>query len=174
MSRFPRLLTAACVLLFAAAPLRAQEAAAPPEAVEEALEEEASQATPETLALAERYLTLPAIQQMNDQLYGGNVLDSMMAMQEGLPDEVRSAMAKILREEFAKMRPALEEVMIETAAETYSAAELEALIAFYESPEGASVAVKTGPFTQKVFVNFSDGLADFQQAVVKRLTEELK
>lgn len=194
----PLPLAAACVVLLSvAAPLRAQEAAPATEApaleaapaettpetaaeeVEEALEE-AVEETPlleadeESRELAARYLGLPAIQEMNDQLYGGNALDSMLSMQEGLPQEVRAAMSRILREEFAKLRPGLEAAMVETAAQTFTKEELEALIAFYETPEGASVARKTAPFSQRVFANFGEGMEEFQQTVVRRLMEELK
>ncbi len=193
MFRSPRLLLAFGLFAFAA-PLQAQEAAAPLEAAEEAAPAEAAQteaapteteaeavaeeapleATEESLALAERYLTLPAIKRMNDQLYGGNVLDSMLGMQTDLPEEVKATMARILKEEFARIRPDLDAVMIRTAAETFTIPELEAMIAFYETPEGESVAAKTAPFATKTFENFSEGLAEFQQTVVKRLMEELK
>ncbi len=199
MSQLPRFLLAASLAAFVAAPLKAEEPAAAPkteeaaplaegeeaatsEAVEEAAAEEAeaeeaaeaaSEATEETRELAARYLSLPAIQKMNDDLYGGNVIDSMMAMQDSLPEEIRKQLATILSEEFAKIRPGMEEAMIESAAATYSAEELQAMIAFYESPEGASVAVKTAPFTQKTFEIFGPQMEEFQKAVVTRLMAEM-
>ena len=199
MSQLPRFLLAASLAAFVAAPLKAEEPAAAPkteeaaplaegeeaatsEAVEEAAAEEAeaeeaaeaaSEATEETRELAARYLRLPAIQKMNDDLYGGNVIDSMMAMQDSLPEEIRKQLATILSEEFAKIRPGMEEAMIESAAATYSAEELQAMSAFYESPEGASVAVKTAPFTQKTFEIFGPQMEEFQKAVVTRLMAEM-
>ncbi|MDD2868802.1 hypothetical protein [Neomegalonema sp.] len=195
MSKLPRFLLAASLAAFAAGPLRAEEpAAAPrveagaaekaaPEAAEaeaatpEAAEAEeaapASEATEENRALAARYLRLPAIQKMNDDLYGGNVIDSMMAMQDTLPEEIRAQLVSILTEEFAKIRPGMEEAMIESAALTYSPAELQAMIDFYESPEGAGVAAKTAPFTQKTFEIFGPQMEEFQQAVVARLMAEM-
>ncbi|WP_018631703.1 DUF2059 domain-containing protein [Neomegalonema perideroedes] len=198
MSQLPRFLLAASLAAFVAAPLKAEEPAAAPkteeaaplaegeeaatseaveeaaaEEAEEAAEEAASEATEETRELAARYLSLPAIQKMNDDLYGGNVIDSMMAMQDSLPEEIRKQLATILSEEFAKIRPGMEEAMIESAAATYSAEELQAMIAFYESPEGASMAVKTAPFTQKTFEIFGPQMEEFQKAVVTRLMAEM-
>lgn len=203
MLKFPRFVFAAALLAFATAPARAQEATTPVEdaaaaegaaaeesaaegaeaeetATEDAEAEEAPAeaaategADAETRELAERYLSMPAIQKMNDDLYGGNMLDSMMGMQDAMPEEVRATMAKILTEEFAKIRPGLEAAMIESAAAIFTADELRAMIAFYDSPEGASVAAKTMPFTQKTFEVFGPQMEEFQRAIVQRLMKEV-
>lgn len=168
-----------------AAPLAAQEApvkveAAPeteaaPEAKETAKAEAKDEAAAEKLALAERYLTMPAIQKMNDDIYGGSVIDAMMAAQgDSLPQEAQEKLGTILREEFAKMRPGLEKSMIEAASEIFTVEELEAMIAFYETPEGASVAAKTAPFMQKTMIIAEPLVEEFQSALVQRLMTEMK
>ena len=179
-----------------AAPLAAQEApvkaeAAPEAAAEPQAEAEAEakeepveaaaadapkdEAAAEKLALAERYLTMPAIQKMNDDIYGGSVIDAMMAAQgDSLPKEAQEKLGTILREEFAKMRPGLEKSMIEAASEIFTVEELEAMIAFYDTPEGASVAAKTAPFMQKTMVIAEPLVEEFQSALVQRLMTEMK
>ena len=122
-----RILTAAFCLL--AVPLNAQ--------------------TPEVKALAMDYAALPGVQRMLDDMFSAEALADQF--RSSLPANVTATEGQIaqigilLSNTLRGMRPDLEQAMIDASARHFSADELKALIAFYQSPHGSSVMAKMQP-----------------------------
>ncbi|MCK0166568.1 DUF2059 domain-containing protein [Jannaschia sp. S6380] len=101
-------------------------------------------------ALARDYVMLPANHAMMDQMLGADTLAAQFAAslppQVDLRPETMAEVGVLMEETMAPLRPRMEELMVEGAAETFSEAELRALINFYSTPEGEGVLMKMQPY----------------------------
>ena len=124
---------------------------------------------------AERYIRLPAIQQVLDFVLGPTFLQSILATAGGRVDAGnRDQVIAIATEEMARTRPLMEDAMVEAAAGVFTLAELEAMIAFYGSEVGASTLVKTQAFSQAYMAAFANGLRELQITVENRIQLEVQ
>jgi hypothetical protein len=88
------------------------------------------------------------------------------------PDEIET-LAGIVEEEFAAIRPDLEAAMTSAAADAFTLEELEALAAFYQSPEGVSIAAKMTPFMQGFYDQIGPTLERTQGEIAARAQDAL-
>lgn len=126
-------------------------------------------------ALAKEYALLPANQQMISDMLSPKVMRSNLevGMPQGLgiPDEVLDEAAAVLSEEILLKKPELNGVMVEAAAQNFTIAELEAMIAFYSTPEGASAAAKMGTYMVDVNRLMAPTIQEVQTKAQPRLME---
>ena len=126
-------------------------------------------------AAAERYVRLPAIQQVLDFVLGPGFVQTLLSLAGG--DSVdagkRDKIVAIATEEMARARPAMENAMIEAAAETFTVEELEAMVSFYGSEVGASTLSKTQAFNQAYLAAFATGMQELQITVENRIQLEV-
>ena len=124
---------------------------------------------------AERYINLPAIQQVIDYALGPTFLQSMLALAgDRLDAGKRDQVVAIATEDMARTRPRMENAMVEAAAGVFTLAELEAMITFYSSEVGASTMVKTQAFSQAYMAAFANGLRELQITVENRIQLEVE
>lgn len=106
--------------------------------------------TSETMAAAERYIAMPEIQSMMDEMLGAEA--AAANFRNGLPPTIPTTDAQLeeigalLSSKMQTLRPELEAAMTSGAAKHFTVDEIEALIAFYQSPLGASVMAKMQPY----------------------------
>jgi uncharacterized protein len=123
---------------------------------------------------ARGYVQSEAMQTALDELLS---TDTFVAQLEaaGLrldPPETET-LAGIVEEEFAGVRPDLEEAMTEAAAGSFTMEELEALNDFYGSEEGRSIASKMTPFMQTFYAEIGETLQETQSRIAARAQAEL-
>ena len=134
-----------------------------------ALSTSASSQSP-TLALAQEYANLPGVQGMMDEMSSPQAMAAQFGTQ--LPPNVQLSpeqqlqIGGILSGVMQELRPRMTELMISGSAETFTANELEALIAFYSSEHGASVMTKMQPFMLGVMAKIGPEMQQAQQAVL--------
>ncbi|MCQ8185700.1 DUF2059 domain-containing protein [Parvularcula maris] len=136
-------------------------------------------AVPDPAKLGERreaatvYVNGPAMKEMFDQMMSEEAIAAQLSMvapgafQQGQLD----AMTGVLREEFNAILPEMRAIMIETAAETFTLAELEAANAFYLTPAGRGMMAKTKDFQVKTFPALAPVMQKLQQRIVARAEE---
>jgi hypothetical protein len=90
-----------------------------------------------------------------------------------LPDDKLRKIADIVSAELDSVRPDLTEAMRDKAAEHFTSDDLEALIAFYGSPAGASVLAKTQPFMQDVMTEIAPVMQASMGRMMQQLTQQL-
>jgi hypothetical protein len=122
----------------------------------------------------ERYVTNPVQQRMlDDMLSADAMVDQMRAVAPQLTEEQLQIVARISAEEMAVLRPDLETAMIEAAITTFTLAEIEALEAFYATPEGASVMAKMQPFMAQAMGRVGPQMMQVQARIGQRVMTEL-
>lgn len=134
----------------------------------------AAQEDPDALrAAAERYVAGPGVQRTLDANLSPELVAAALRAQLGdrLDEEERAAIAAIVAEEMAAIRPALEAAMAEAAAETFTLAEIEALAAFHETEEGASILSKTSAFDAAYLEAVADDLRAATERAMARAAE---
>jgi hypothetical protein len=90
-----------------------------------------------------------------------------------LTEEQLRGVATISAEELATLRPDLEAAMVEAAIGTFTLAEIEALEAFYNTPEGASVMSKMQPYMAQAMGRIGPQLMEAQTRIGQRIMTEL-
>lgn len=104
----------------------------------------ASEPSARQLALTRRYIELTMSDQFEDALR--EMIADQAAMDpaaQDLPDEDRRFVADLTAELTTDMIPQMLDQMVPVYARTFSEAELEALIAFYDTEMGRSILAKT-------------------------------
>jgi hypothetical protein len=125
-------------------------------------------------AAVERYINNPVQQQMlEDMLSADAMVDQMRAVAPQLTEEQLQIVGRISAEELAAIRPDLEAAMIEAAIATFTLPEIEALEAFYNTPEGASVMTKMQPFMAEAMGRVGPQMMQAQGRIGQRITTEL-
>ena len=100
--------------------------------------------------LARRYVELPAVQTAFAGFASVETVKSQIlavpGVREQLSPEQIAAMSTVLSEEFGAAMPEMMSIVARHAAAHFNEQELEAMIGFWGSPVGESIARKTGPF----------------------------
>lgn len=128
------------------------------------------------LEAAQRYIETPAVQDMMNEMFSPDAVKAMQAslVPAGSSTEAqREAAATIISEELKGVLPELERVMVNATAESFTLVEIEALVAFYGSPEGRSIMKKFQPYMQQSFRQLGPVLQVMQQTIVRRVREEV-
>lgn len=110
---------------------------------------------------------------IDDMLSTEGVMAQMGLVGADLPAEKMQALAAIVSEELATIRPELEDAMVEGMVETFTLAEIEALTAFYTSEEGASAMRKMNPFMAGTMQRVGPAFQEMQGNLARRLQAEM-
>ena len=128
-------------------------------------------------AAAEAYVALPAVQEMIEGTLDPDALVAQFRATVPVADQLSESqfrtLAEIASEEIGAIRPQMTETMRDQAAETFTLAELEALSAFYGSPEGESILGKTGPFMQSYMRALGPTLQTTMRTISERIQNEI-
>jgi hypothetical protein len=113
----------------------------------------AAQPSPRTMELARRYAAAVQMEEMMGSMMR-NMMPGMMdqmAKQRGLTvnPELRIAVTEAAEESVRSMTPKMIDAMLPAIADTFSEAELQAAISYYESPPGKSLLAKAPTFMAK-------------------------
>lgn len=121
-------------------------------------------------AAAQRYMQSEAQQRMIEQTLSPDALVAQIgAMTPGLDDAAIRQIAAVASEELAPLLPKLEAAMVDAAVETFTVAEIEALDAFYRTPEGIAIAAKMQPFMQRALGALGPDLQQAQMRIMQRV-----
>ena len=126
------------------------------------------------LEAARAYVATEAQQTVIRQVASPDVIASQLSAQfpQFTPEQVAD-LSKIASEELGPMMKEMENVMVESVAETFTLGEIEAITAFYESPEGLALARKTGPLMQSVFARIGPQMQAAQARIAQRTQQML-
>lgn len=129
-------------------------------------------------ALARAYVGTPAVQEMMTEMMSPESFAGTIEL--GLPPGValsaaqRAALGQVAAETMAGLRPELERTLVEASARHFTAAELQALVDFYGSEPGASVARKMQPFFQDAMIRLAPLTQAAMAASAPRIAEILR
>nr|WP_254445079.1 DUF2059 domain-containing protein [Ruegeria atlantica] len=124
-------------------------------------------------ALAENYVNLPEVQLMMDNMFTPESAAAQFA--SSLPpnititDDQLQRIGILMSDTLQEIRPKLEQQMIDSSAEVFTAEELTALIEFYSSEHGAAIMSKMQPLMQSAM----SGIAGDMQRATQQITPEL-
>lgn len=127
----------------------------------------------DTRELARQYAQMPEVSLMFDDMFSPDLLAQQFRL--GIPpefelsDEQLGKIGDVMADMMGSLRPELTGMMIDGMAENFTAAELSALIAFYSSPDGASVMRKMQPFMQQFMAEFTPLIVQRQQEYLPAL-----
>lgn len=122
------------------------------------------------VAAAEAYISSPSQQNMIDRLLSPDSIRAQISnARPDIPVDLLVEVGKIASEELNAVRPQLEKAMVDAAVETFTLAEIEALDAFYRTPEGQSVLVKNATFMQTAMNSIAPEMRDVQQEIFTRV-----
>jgi len=125
-------------------------------------------------AAAESYVNSEAQQAAMDQMLSGDQILGMMRSQvPGATEEQLQTVSKIVEEELAAIRQKMEAAMIDSAVQTFTLEEIEALDAFYRSPVGSSVMQKMPQFMQASMGQLGPDMMQMQQRIQQRVMEAM-
>lgn len=88
-----------------------------------------------------------------------------------LSDDQRERIGVIMSEGMMRVRPRLEQLMVEGMATNFSVDELQALIDFYSSEHGATVMRKMQPFMQQVMGELGPELNAMQKEMIPKVVK---
>ena len=124
---------------------------------------------------ADAYVRGPAMKDMLDQMMSPNGMIAQMAtIMPELSDQspaVRESAMNIALEEFRKLRPDMEQALIEASAKTFTLAELKAANAFYATPEGRGMASKTNLMMQNYLPLYTPIMERYMTQLQARIKE---
>ena len=129
-------------------------------------------------SLARDYVALPANQQMMTDMFSPASMAAQFMI--GLPAgmsvsaEQQARIGQLLSEVMNGVRPQMEASMTAAAAETFTEAELVALIEFYSTDIGAAILGKNQGFFQQVMAEVQPQIMANTQAVLPQLIEILQ
>ncbi|MFV0475554.1 MAG: DUF2059 domain-containing protein [Pikeienuella sp.] len=110
--------------------------------------------SPETQEAAKRYIEMPGVQQMMDDMFSADTLAqgflSALPPNVEVTPEQSAEIGELMASSVSSLRPTIQQAMLDGAAKHFTADELNALITFYESEQGASVMAKMQPYMQDV------------------------
>lgn len=133
-----------------------------------------SEAPAELREAAQGYVESEAMQTALDELLSTETFVAQLeASGMQLDPEQARTLAGIVDEEFADVRPELEDAMTVAAAGAFTMEELEALNDFYASEEGRSIATKMTPFMQGFYQEIGPTLRQTQEQIAMRAQEAL-
>ena len=124
-------------------------------------------------ALAQAYVDLPANRQMMADMLSPQSMAAQFAA--GLPpgtpvtEAQLAEIGTLLANSMADVLPLMRESMIDTAATTFTEAELRALTDFYSSEVGSSILLKMQPFFQTTMAEIQPRILQQTQAIVPQI-----
>ena len=86
-----------------------------------------------------------------------------------LSQDKRERLAAVVSEHLGALQPGMQATLIEVAARVFTAEELEAMIAFYGSEQGASIMAKTQPMMADFMGEFAPEMQAAQQAMLPEI-----
>ena len=127
------------------------------------------------LEAARAYVQSPAQQVIIEGIASPETVAAQLtaSFPEMTPEQVELA-SRISAEELEPMLQQMEEAMIESVAEVFTLEEIEAITAFYETPEGLALATKTGSLMQASFSRIGPQMQAAQQRIAQRLSEAMQ
>lgn len=124
---------------------------------------------------ATAFIKSPVQQKLiGDMLSPQMLMTQFEAMGIQLTDEQTEVVLRIVREELVAIRPEMEDAMIVGAADAFTVEEIEALTAFYSTPEGASAMAKMNPYMQTTMNQMMPSLRSAQGRIMERVQAELQ
>ncbi|MHA3915373.1 DUF2059 domain-containing protein [Halovulum sp. GXIMD14793] len=121
----------------------------------------------DTTALATEYVELPAVQEILQDMFSAEVLTAQFKINltpdSSLSDDQLTRIGILMAKKLAPLRPRMEEAMITASAEIFTAAELEAMIAFHATEHGAAIMTKMQPFMISVMTELGPEMLSIQQ-----------
>ena len=127
----------------------------------------------DTQALAKAYTELPAVQNMMDNMFGGDAMAKNLAVRLPrnlvLDDAQMTAISEVIANSIADLRPVLATTMIESFATEFSAEELEAMIDFYSSDIGSAVMAKNQTVMAAVMASIGPQMQKAQRSVTPQI-----
>ena len=155
-------------MLIGPAPVGAQPAAPAPSA---------ATASPKAVALVRRYLAAIHFEGLMDAMMASMIpvmSDSLTKQYPNITEEQRTAIGAVVRETMHDdFTPKMIERMVPIYAQTFSESELEAMVAFYESPAGQSIMQKTPSIAPKSAEVARALMPEVQQDVLRRLCAKI-
>ena len=128
----------------------------------------------EALDAARGYVGSQAMQTALDELLSTDTFVAQLQAGGIRLDQAQTeTLATIMGEEFAEVRPELEDAMTTAAADAFTMEELEALNDFYASEDGRSIATKMTPFMQGFYAEIGPTLRRTQDSIAMRAQEAL-
>lgn len=126
------------------------------------------------LEAARGYVGSLAMQTALDELLSPDTfVAQLQASGIRLDQSQTETLATIVGEEFAEVRPELEQAMTTAAADAFTMEELEALSDFYASDAGRSIATKMSPFMQSFYDEIGPTLRRTQEQIAMRAQDAL-
>ena len=128
-------------------------------------------------ALARQYAEMPATQRMMDEMMSPETLIAqfMATIPPGteVSEDQQARIGALMAEALSDLRPQMEEAMVASTAATFTAPELEALIAFYGSEVGASVMGKMQPMMQDFMGRLGPEMGEMQRDLIPEVVRIL-
>ena len=129
----------------------------------------------DTTALATQYVNMPEVQNMITDMFSPTSMGAQVAatLPPGvtITQDQQQQIGEVMSTAMNDLRPRMEELMISGSAATFSAAELEALIAFYQSEHGAAIMTKMNSFMTTVMGQLAPEMQAMQQRVTPQIIE---
>lgn len=124
-------------------------------------------------AAAERYVASEGVQRSIEAGLSAELVVAALDAQLGerLSGAERDEIADVVSEELTAVRPAMEAAMAEAAAATFTLDEIEALTAFYGSPEGAAILTKMPAYTTSYLAAVGPDLRAATERAMARAAE---
>lgn len=132
----------------------------------------------DTRSLAEDYVELPAVQSMLDSMFGGETLAANLAA--SLPNNLAinesqvAAVATLMANEMSALEPVMRETMISNLADTFTAQELEAMIAFYGSEVGTAILTKNQAMMGRIMATIAPQMQQLQRGLTPQIMQILR
>ncbi|MEL6839056.1 MAG: DUF2059 domain-containing protein [Pseudomonadota bacterium] len=128
----------------------------------------------ELIDAATEYANSPVQQDLLDSMLSPEGVMAQMGLVAGqLPPDQVEILARIVSEELATIRPAMEAAMINGMANSFTLEEITALNDFYSSPVGASAMSKMNPFMQDTMAALAPEFQKMQVNLARRVQEEM-
>ena len=157
----------ACAVVTGPGSVSAQAPAAPP----------AAAVNPRAEALVRRYLAAIHFEQLLDTMMGATIpvmTENLSKQYPSLTPEQREQIGAVVRDTMREdFTPKMLAKMVPIYAQTFSESELEAMVAFYESPAGQSIMKKTPSLAPKSAEVARELLPSMQQDVMARLCAKI-
>ncbi len=129
-------------------------------------------------ALAIQYVKMPEIQNMMTEMFSpsamGNQIAASLPASVGLSEDQKQRIGVLMSEAMNELRPKLEELMVSNLDDSFSIAELQALIDFYSSEHGAAVMRKMSPFMAGVMSQLHPEMQALQRKVGPEIAKILQ
>lgn len=147
----------------------------------------AAAAAAEKLALAKKYYDVARVEKMagDKQQLEDALSQQLQSLEQGFAQQAGKSEADRLHKVLLKTRPKLSKIiasnldamrpqMVNVIAQTYSSADLQALIDFYETPAGKSVADKGAVLVKGMMTVSAKYNAEMMQSIHETLGKEMQ